>query len=149
LHNYPAVLIGYSKTPQIHPQNCAFPFDDHHPCNTPIIRPTPLTIPNNIRIHSAVLPHYTFRQTHTHAHRHTHTDARTQTDRWAKRHVSKTSNYARCTDTQRLANNVIGTPIRYTIACMWRVCRQSVQWRYHWNFFRSIVEGESLVRYAT
>ena len=23
--------IGYNGTPQIHPQNCPFPFDDHHP----------------------------------------------------------------------------------------------------------------------
>ena len=22
---------GYNGTPQIHPQNCSFPFDDHHP----------------------------------------------------------------------------------------------------------------------
>jgi len=25
------VPIGYNGTPQIHPQNCRFPFDDHHP----------------------------------------------------------------------------------------------------------------------
>ena len=23
--------VGYNGTPQIHPQNCPFPFDDHHP----------------------------------------------------------------------------------------------------------------------
>jgi len=23
--------IGYNGTPHIHPQNCPFPFDDHHP----------------------------------------------------------------------------------------------------------------------
>jgi len=42
------------------------------PCNTPITRPTPLTIPNGIWIHSAVLPQYTFwtdRLTDTHADR--------------------------------------------------------------------------------
>ena len=42
------------------------------PSNTPVLRPTPLSTPNGIRIQSAVLPHYTFR-----------TDRRTdtQTDR--------------------------------------------------------------------
>jgi len=24
------VFIGYNGTPQIHPPNCTFPFDDHH-----------------------------------------------------------------------------------------------------------------------
>jgi len=32
----------------------------------PIIWLTPFTIPNGIRIHLAILPQYTFRQTHTH-----------------------------------------------------------------------------------
>jgi len=49
------------KSMQIHPQNCLFPYDDHHPSNTPIHRPTPLTTRNSIQIHSAVLPQYTFR----------------------------------------------------------------------------------------
>ena len=34
------------------------------------------------------------------------------------------------------------------VACMERVCRQSVQWQYHsnnWNFFPSAVEGDRLV----
>ena len=38
------------------------------------------------------------------------------------------------------------SPIRYSVQL--RECRQSVQWQYHsnnWNFFPSIVEGESLV----
>ena len=26
-----AVPIGYNETPRIHPQNCPFSFDDHHP----------------------------------------------------------------------------------------------------------------------
>ena len=43
------------------PQKCPFPFDDHTPSNTPIPRPTPLNNPNGIRIHSAILPQYTFR----------------------------------------------------------------------------------------
>ena len=55
------------------PTKQPFPFDDHHPSNTPIHRPTPLTIiPNGIWIQSAVLPKYTFwtdRPTHTHTDR--------------------------------------------------------------------------------
>jgi len=57
------VPIGYNGTP--HPQN-SFPKLplpvrlSPPPSNTPIPRPTPLTIPNGIRIHSAVLPQYTF-----------------------------------------------------------------------------------------
>ena len=55
------------------PQNCPFSFDDHHhPSDTPIPRPTPLTTPNGIRIHSAVLPQYILR-----------TDR--QIDRWSRR----------------------------------------------------------------
>jgi len=50
---------SHSGTPQIHLQNCPFHFDDHHPSNIPIIRLTPLTIPNGIQIHSTVLPQYT------------------------------------------------------------------------------------------
>jgi len=69
------------------------------PSNIPIPRPTPLTIPNGIRIQSAVLPQYTFR-------RDTQTDRHTQTDRWARRQVSKISdNYARYADRERRANN--------------------------------------------
>jgi len=44
------------------PQNCPFLFDDLHALSdTPIPLPTPLTIPNSIRIQSAVLPQYTLR----------------------------------------------------------------------------------------
>jgi len=43
------------------PQNCPFPSTMTTTSNTPIHRQTPLTIPNGIRIHSAVLPRYTFR----------------------------------------------------------------------------------------
>jgi len=39
------VPIGYNGTPQIHSQNCPLSFDDDDPpSNTPIPRPTPLTI---------------------------------------------------------------------------------------------------------
>ena len=123
------------------PQNCAFPFDDHHPCNTPIIRPTPLTIPNGIRIHSAVLPHYTFRHTHTQTHAHRSIDGLSDMS------VRRALTLAVLVDTERRANNVIGTPIRYSV--QWRLCRHSVQRQYQRNFFPSVVEGESLVRYAT
>ena len=54
-------LIGYNGTPQIHHQNCPSPSTITTPSNTPIPRPTPFTIPNGIRIQSAVLPQYTFR----------------------------------------------------------------------------------------
>jgi len=57
------VPIGWMS--QIHPLNCPFPFDDRH---SHLIHPSLdwphswwLTIPNGIRIHSPVLPQYTFR----------------------------------------------------------------------------------------
>ena len=43
------------------PPKLPLSFYDHHPSNTPIPRPTPLTVPNGIRIQSVVLPQYTFR----------------------------------------------------------------------------------------
>jgi len=54
---------------------CSFPFDDHHPhlIRPSLDRPTLLTIPNGIRIHSAVLPQYTFQSD-----RPTHTQSQTQ-----------------------------------------------------------------------
>jgi len=39
------VPVGYNGTRQIHPQNCPFLFDDHHPHLIHIPRPTPLTAP--------------------------------------------------------------------------------------------------------
>jgi len=48
--------------------------------NTPILRPIPLTIPNGIRIHSAVLPQYTFR---TDRPTDRHTDLGDRSVRWA------------------------------------------------------------------
>jgi len=54
------VPIGYNGTPQIHPQNCPFPFDDHHRnLIHPFLDQPPLTTTNGIRIQSAVLPQYT------------------------------------------------------------------------------------------
>jgi len=44
------VPFSYNGTLPIHPKSFPFPFDDHHPSNTPIPRPTPLTIPNGIQI---------------------------------------------------------------------------------------------------
>jgi len=79
----------YYGTPQIHPRELPFTFDDHSPLsNTPIPQPTPLTTPNGIWGHSAVLPQYTFwthRQTDMHTHR--------ETDRWDKRQVYSNSIY--------------------------------------------------------
>ena len=43
------------------PQNCPFLSMITTPSNTPIPWPTPLSIPNGIRINSAVLPQYTLR----------------------------------------------------------------------------------------
>ena len=59
--------IGYKFTPKT-----ALPLLRSPPkCNTPIISPTPLAIPNGIQIRSAVLPQYTLR---THTHTDTNTD---------------------------------------------------------------------------
>ena len=78
LHNYainsPLVTMG---RPEFTPSNTAIP------------RPTPFTIPNGIQIHSAILPHYTFRRD-----RHRHTQTHTQTDRWSMRQVRNMSAYA-------------------------------------------------------
>jgi len=68
------------------------------PSNTPILRPTPLIIPNGIRIQSAILPQYTFqtdRQTDRPTDRPTDRHTHTQTDRWARRQVYTISAYAR------------------------------------------------------
>ena len=75
LHNkFP---IGYNGTPQIHPILPLPLRRSPPPSNTPIPRPTPLTIPNGIRIHSA-----TFR-----------TDR--QTDRQTDRHTDRQMGYRR------------------------------------------------------
>jgi len=56
------VPIGYNWMPQIYPQNCPFLFGDHHLYLIHLsLYWSPLTIPNGIQIHSAVLPQYTFR----------------------------------------------------------------------------------------
>jgi len=57
---------------------------------------TPLIIPNGIRIHSDILPQYTFQ-----------TDRLTdrQTDRWDRRQLDSMSAYARYIDRERRANN--------------------------------------------
>jgi len=62
-HNYAIKSpIGYNGTLQIHPPPNPLPLRRSLlPSNTPITRLIILTIPNNIRIHSAVLPQYTFR----------------------------------------------------------------------------------------
>jgi len=70
------------------------------PPNTPIPRPTPLTIPNGIRIQLAVLPQYTF-WGHRPIDRLTHKP----TDRWDRRQLDSMSTYARYIDRQRHTNN--------------------------------------------
>jgi len=48
---------GYNGTPKVHlPPNCLFPSTITTKSNTPIPSPTPLTIPNGIRIQSPVSP---------------------------------------------------------------------------------------------
>ena len=67
--------------PKFIPKSAPSPSTITTPSNTAIPRPTPLTIPNGIRIHSAVLPQYTFQ-----------TDR--QTDRWSMRETCTNSAYA-------------------------------------------------------
>jgi len=60
------VPAGYNGKPQIHPQNCPFPFDDitRPPSNASISRPIQLTIPNGIHIHLLFCHNTLCRQTH-------------------------------------------------------------------------------------
>ena len=64
------VPIGCNGTPEIHPENCSFSFDGHHPYlihssfDQPHHHP-----PNSIQIHLAILPQYTF-WTHGQTNRH-------------------------------------------------------------------------------
>jgi len=88
------VPIGYNRIPQIHPQNCPFPSTITTPSNTPILRPTPLTIPNGIRIQSAVLPQYPFR-----THR--------QTNRWDRQQVYAICAYNARQSQTRLVRSVL------------------------------------------
>jgi len=87
-HNYatksPFVTIGCPKcTPK-----SAHSFQRWPPqSNAPIPRMIPLTIPNGIRIHLAVLPQYTF-----------WTDRHTQTDRWSRWMFYSNTAYTRYTD---------------------------------------------------
>ena len=71
MHSYsaksPLVPVG---RPRFTPKTAPFPSTITTPSNTPITRPTPLITLNGIRIHSAVLPQYTFR-TDRHTDRHT------------------------------------------------------------------------------
>jgi len=57
----PQSLHRYNATPHIYTKIAPTPWTITTPSNTPIPRLTPFTIPNGIRIHSAVLPQYTFR----------------------------------------------------------------------------------------
>ena len=66
------VSIGYNGTPQIYPQNCPFPFDDHHPH---LIHPSldrPLSPPQTASGSNQTFCHSTlFRQTDRPTDRHT------------------------------------------------------------------------------
>jgi len=86
------VPIGYNGTFQIHPKLPLLLRRSPPPSNTPIPRPTPLTITNGTRIQLAVLPQYTFR---------TDRQTQTQTNRWARRQVDSISAYARYIDRGR------------------------------------------------
>jgi len=72
--------------PKFAPKTAPYSLTIATPSNTPI--PWPLTIPNGIRIQSAVLPQYTIR-----------------TDRWARRQLDLNSDYARYIARERRANN--------------------------------------------
>ena len=86
------VPIGYHETPQIHSQNCPFPFDDHHP----IYNTHPSTDPtHHFKWHPFscfATVHFPDRQT------------RRQTNRWSRQQVSKNTMYARYTDREWRAN---------------------------------------------
>ena len=69
--------------------------------NTPVPRPTPLTILNGIRIQSVVLPQYTFQ-----------TDRQTDrpTNTWARRQFYSISTYVHYFDKEQCANNIATQP---------------------------------------
>jgi len=79
------------------------------PSNTPIPWPTPLIIPNGIRIHSAILPQYTFRTEGT-----THTHPHPQIDRWDRWQVYSSSIY-----TLLIVSDVLKTEQVLTVYSMW------------------------------
>jgi len=91
---------GYNGTPQLHPQNCPFPFDDNHPH---IIHPF------LDRPHSPPLTASGSNQPFCHSTLSGHTDRPTdrQTGRWDRRQVYTISAYARYIDRERRAKNVI------------------------------------------
>ena len=72
---------GYNGMPQFTPKTATSPSTITTPSNTPIPRSTPLTIPNGIRIQSAILPQYT-------------SWSDRQTDRWDRRITCSKSAYA-------------------------------------------------------
>ena len=86
------VPISYNWTPKIHPKSAPSPSMITIPSNTSVPWTTPLTIPNGIRIHSAVLPQVLFPDTLMDR------PIDTQTDRWARWQVSRITEYARYTD---------------------------------------------------
>ena len=98
--NFPLVTMG---RPQFTPKTASFPSMITTPSNTLIPRPTLLTIPNGIRIHSAVLPQYTFR---TDTDRQTDTHIQSDRQMVYRRQVSTNTAYARGTAIERRANNV-------------------------------------------
>jgi len=73
--------IGYNGTPQIHPQNCPFPFVDHYPH---------LIHPSLDRLHSPSQ----MASGSNHPFCHSSLFGQTQTDRWARRQICNMSAYA-------------------------------------------------------
>jgi len=94
------VPFGFNGTPQIHPQNCSFTFDDHrlHLIHSSLDRP-----------HSSTQTASRSSQPFCHSTLvgHTQSDRPTdrQTERWDRRQVYTVSAYARYIDRERRANN--------------------------------------------
>jgi len=99
---------SYNGTPQIHPQNCPFPFDDHHPH---------LIHPSFDRPHSPSQTASGSNQPFCHSRAYTFPDR--QTDRWNRRHGQHEERDARCADRKRRAN--IGTNLNiYSTVTIWK-----------------------------
>jgi len=103
------VHIGYNGTPQIHLQNCPFPFDDNH---------RHLIHPSLDRSHSPFQTASGSNQPFCHSTLSGQTDR--QTHRHFRRQVSNNSAYAHYIDRERRANNVLGCVVwqRWIVSCI-------------------------------
>ena len=86
------VAVGFNGTPQIHPQNCPFPFNDYHPIFPSATDPShhPKRHPNPISHFATV----NFPDTQTDW----------PTNRWDRRQLNSICSYARYIDRERRAN---------------------------------------------